>query len=108
MMLLKCGTQYVNKFGKFSSGHRTGKGKFSFQSQRRAMPRMFKLPDNCAQASKVMLKILQPRLQQDVNLELPDAQTELRKGRIRHPNCQHSLDHTESKEILEKHLFLLY
>jgi len=31
--------QYVSKFGKLSSGHRTGKGQFSFQSQRRAMPR---------------------------------------------------------------------
>ena len=31
-------TQYVNKFGKFSSGHSTGKGQFSFQSQRKAMP----------------------------------------------------------------------
>ena len=27
------------KFGKLSSGHRTGKGEFSFQSQRKAMPR---------------------------------------------------------------------
>ena len=32
MMLLKCYTQYVSKFGKLSSGHRTGKGQFSFQS----------------------------------------------------------------------------
>ena len=38
-MLWKCCTQYVNKFGKFSKGHRTGKGQFSFQSQRRAMPK---------------------------------------------------------------------
>ena len=29
--------QHVSKFGKFNSGHRTGKGQFSFQSQRRAM-----------------------------------------------------------------------
>ena len=28
-----------NKFGKLSSGHRTGKGQFSFQSQRNAMPK---------------------------------------------------------------------
>ena len=27
------------KFGKLSSGHRTGKGQFSFQSQRKAMPK---------------------------------------------------------------------
>ena len=39
MMLLKCCTEYASKFGKLSSGHRTGKGQFSFQSQRRAMPK---------------------------------------------------------------------
>ena len=37
MMLLECFTQYASKFGKLSGGHRTGKGQFSFQSQRRAM-----------------------------------------------------------------------
>ena len=31
-------TQYASKFGKLSSGHKTGKGQFSFQSQRKAMP----------------------------------------------------------------------
>ena len=35
----KCCTQYASKFGKLSSGHRTGKGQFSFQSQRKAMPK---------------------------------------------------------------------
>ena len=39
MMLLKCCTQYASKFGKLSSGHRIGKGQFSFQSQRKAMPK---------------------------------------------------------------------
>ena len=38
-MLWKCYTQYASKFGKLSSGHRTGKGQFSLQSQRRAMPK---------------------------------------------------------------------
>ena len=33
-MLLKCCIQYGSKFGKLSSGHRTGKRQFSFQSQR--------------------------------------------------------------------------
>ena len=37
MMLWKCCTQYASKFGKLSSGNRTGKGQFSFQSQRKAM-----------------------------------------------------------------------
>ena len=39
MMLWKCCTQYASKFGKLSSGHRTGKGQFSFQSQRNTMPK---------------------------------------------------------------------
>ena len=39
MMLWKCSTQYVGKFGKLSHGHRTGKGQFSFQSQRKVMPK---------------------------------------------------------------------
>ena len=38
-MLWKCCTQYASKFGKLSSGHRTGKDQFSFQSQRKAMPK---------------------------------------------------------------------
>ena len=40
-------TQYVNESVKCSSGLRTGKGQFSFQSQRRAMTKMFKLLHNC-------------------------------------------------------------
>ena len=45
---------------------------------------MLKLSHNCTHltlASKVMLKILQARLQQYVNHELPDAQAGFRKGR---------------------------
>ena len=36
---VKVCTQNASKFGKLSSGHRTGKGPFSFQSQRKAMPK---------------------------------------------------------------------
>ena len=39
MMLWKCCTQYASTFGKLSSGHRTGQSQFSFQSQRKAMPK---------------------------------------------------------------------
>ena len=83
-MLLKCCTQYASNFGKFSSGHRTGKGQFSFQSQRRAMPKNVQTTAQfvfISHDSKVMLKILQDRLQQYVNQELPDVQARFRKGR---------------------------
>ena len=33
-----------SKFGKLSSGHRTGKGQFSFPSQRKAMPKEAQTP----------------------------------------------------------------
>ena len=83
-MLLKCCTQYANKLEKLSNVHRTGKGQFSFQSQRKAMPK--KCSDYCkialiSHTSKVMLKILKARLQQYVNCELPDVQAGFRKGR---------------------------
>ena len=80
-MLLKGCAQYASKFGKLSSGHRTGKGQFSFQSQRKAMPKNAQTTALISRASKVMLKILQARLQQYVNCELPDVQAGFKKGR---------------------------
>ena len=59
-------------------------------------------------ASKVMLKILQARLQQYVNRELSDVQAGFRKGKgNQRSNNQHPLDHQKSKRAPEKHLFLL-
>ena len=42
-MLLKCCTYYASNIGKLSSCHRTGKGQFSFQSQRKVMPNNFQI-----------------------------------------------------------------
>ena len=83
MMLWKCCIPYANKSGKLSSDHRTGKGQFSFQSQRKALPKNTQTTAqlHSSHASKVMLKILQARLQQYVNSELPDVQASFRKGR---------------------------
>ena len=39
MVLLKCFTQSLSKFGKLSSRHRPGKGQVSFQSQRMLVPK---------------------------------------------------------------------
>ena len=63
----------------------TGLEKDSFHSnpKERQCQRMFKLLQTALilQASKVMLKIVQARLQQYVSRELPDVQAEIRKGR---------------------------
>ena len=82
-MLWKCCTQYTSKFGKLSSGHRTEKSVFiPIQKKGNAE----ECSNYCtialtSHASKVMLKILQARLQQYMNHELPDIQAGFRKSR---------------------------
>ena len=83
-MLWKCCTQYASKFGKLSSGHRTGKGQFSFLIPKKGNAK--ECSNYCtialiSHATKVMLKILQAKLQQYVNRELSDVQAGFRKGR---------------------------
>ena len=60
-------------------------------------------------ASKVMLKILQARLQQYVNRELPDVQAGFRKGRGTRDqiaNIRWIIE--KAREFQKKHLFLLH
>ena len=59
-------------------------------------------------ASKVMLKILQARLQQYVNRELPDVQAGFRKGRRTTDQISNICWIIEKARVPEKHLFLLY
>ena len=84
MTLLKCCTQHANKFGKLSSGHRTGKGQFSFQSQRKAMPK--KIQTTAQLHSSHTLANAQNSPSQastvhELNRELPAVQAGFRKGR---------------------------
>ena len=78
----KCCIHYVNKSGKPSSGHRTGKvlnpipkkGGTKECSNHQTIALI-------SHASKVMLKMLNTRLQNSVNQELPDVHTGFRKRR---------------------------
>ena len=58
-------------------------------------------------AIKVMLKILQARLQQYVNRELPDVQAGFRKGRGIRDQIANICWSIEKARVPEKHLFLL-
>ena len=106
-MLLKCCTQYVSKFGKLSSGHRTRKvfipvpkkGNVKECSNNHTIVLI-------SHASKVMLKILQARLQQYMNRELLDVQAGFRKGRG--TRDQMSTPVRKSKGIPEKHRLLFH
>ena len=82
-MLLKCFTQYASKFGK-QQWPQDWKRSVLIQSQRKAMPKNAQTNHKIAlisHATKVMLKILQARLQQYMHCELPDVQAGFRKGR---------------------------
>ena len=83
IMLWKCCTQYASKYGKLSSGHKIGKGQFHSNLKERQCQRMlnYRTIALISHASKVMLKILQARLQQYMNCELPDVKAGFRKGR---------------------------
>ena len=58
-------------------------------------------------ASKVILKILQSRIQQHVNRELPDVQAGFRKGRETNDQISDILWIIKKTRVPEKHLFLL-
>ena len=82
MMLWKCCTQYANKFGKFSSGHRTRKGQFSFQSQER---RCQKCSNYCIIAfishAHECSKFSKPGFNSTWTMNLTDVQAGFRKGK---------------------------
>ena len=59
-------------------------------------------------AGKVMLKILQAKLQQYVNHELPDVQAGFRKARGTRDQIANISWVIKSKIVPEKPLFLLY
>ena len=59
-------------------------------------------------ASKVIHKILQARLQQYANYELPDVQAGFRKGRGTRDQIANIRWINEKTRLPEKHLFLLY
>ena len=89
----------------------TGLEKVSFHSnpKERQCQRMLKIAQLHSSHTLVMLKILQARLQQYVNHELPDVQAGFRKGRGTRNQIAniHWIDE-KAREFQKKHLFLLY
>ena len=102
MLLLKCYTQYASKFGKLSSDQKTGKGQFSFESQRGEMLKIVRLPQDCTHST----------CQQSIAQNSPSQTStvyELRTSRCsswiqkspknQRSNCQHPLYHRKSKSV---------
>ena len=85
----------------------TGLEKVSFHSNHKECS-IYRTIALISHASKVMLKILQARLQQYVNRELPDVQAGFRRGRGTRDQIANIRWIMEKARVPEKHLFLLY
>ena len=108
-MLWKFCTQSASKFGKLSSGHRTGKGFHSNPKERQCQKcSNYRTVALNSHASKVTHKILQATLQQYVNRALPDVQAGFRKGRGIRDQIANICWIIEKKRVPEKHLLLLH
>ena len=90
----------------------TGLEKVSFHSnpKERQCQRMLKLPPQLysSHTSKVMLKILQARLQQYVNCELPDIQAGFRKGRGTRDQIANICWITEKAREFQKNIYFCF
>ena len=108
-MLWKCCTQYASKFGKLSSGHRTGKDQFSFQSQRKAMPKNAQTTAQLHSSHMLVKwcsKFSKPGFSNMWTMKFQMFKLDLEKAEEPEINCQHLLDHRKSKGFPEKHLLL--
>ena len=87
----------------------TGWEKVSFHSnlKERQCQGMFKLPLNCihSHTSKLMLKILEARLQQYTNCQLPDVQAGFRKGREPEVTLPTSVESYQKTREFQKNIY---
>ena len=98
---------------KLSSSHRTGRGQFSFQSQRRQCQRMFKLLLNCTPLTCQQGNAQNFPSQASTICEMRIYRCSIwiqKRQRSQRSNCQHPLDYRKSKRVSKKkkHLPLLY
>ena len=110
MMLWKCCIQCYSKFGKLSSGHRTGKGQFSFQFQRKAIQKNAQtttqlhsshmLVKSCSKFSKRGFNSTWTKNFQMFKLVLEKAE----ESEIK---LQHTLDHRKAREFQRNMYFCL-
>ena len=104
-MLWKCCTQYASRYGKLSSSYRTGKGQFSFQSQRKAMPKNVQTTAQLHSShtlAKYCSKFSNPGFNSTWTEKFQTCKLNLEKAEEQRSNGQHLLDHRKSKRIPEK------
>ena len=111
MTLWKCCTQYASKFGKLSSGHRTGKGPFSLQSQRKAMPKNAQTTAQLHSSHtlvKKCSKFSKPGFSNTWTVNFLMFKLVLEKAEELEIKLPTSVGSWKKQESSKKHLFLLY
>ena len=109
MILWKCCTQNPSKSGKLSSVHRTGKVFIRVPKKGNAKEcSNYHIIALISHASKVILKILQARLQQYMTKNFQMFKLDLEKEEEPEIKLPTSLGSRKSKRVPGKHLFLLY
>ena len=110
-MLWKWCTQYTSKFGKLSSGHRTGKGQFSFQCQRKEMPKNAPTTTQLHSSHTLVkwcLKFSKPGFSDTWTMNFQMFKLDIEKAEEPEIKLTTSVGSSKSKRAPQKHLFLLY
>ena len=109
-MLWKRCIQYASIFGKFSSDHRTRKGQFSFQSQRKAMPKNAQILHNCSHLTCYQSNVQNSPRQASIlmNGELPDVQAGFRKGRRTRDQTANTHSIIEGAREFQKNVYFFF
>ena len=102
----------MHKFGKFCIGHRTGKGQFSFQSQRWdwECQIMFKLLHNCTHLTCQQSNAQNSPSQVSAVHELRTSSSSnwiQKRQRNQRSNCQDPLDHRRAREF-QKNIYFCF
>ena len=111
MMLWKCCTQYASKYRKHSSGHRTGKGQFSFQSPRKAMPKNVQTTTQLHSSltlAKQCSKFSKPGFNSTWTMNFQMFKLVFKKAEELEIKLPTSIGSLKKQEISRKHLLLLY
>ena len=101
----------ASKFGELNSGHRTGKGQFSFQSQREAMPKNVHTATQLHSFHmlvKYCSKFSKPRFNSTWTMNFQMFKLGLEKAEEPEIKLPTSTGSSKSKRVPEKHLLLLY
>ena len=109
-MLWKCCTQYASTFGKLSNGHRPGKGQFSFQSQRKVMPKNARTTAQLHSSHTLIeqcLKFSKPGFSNTWTVNFQMFKLVLEKAEEQRSNCQHPWIIKKAREF-QKNIYFCF